>query len=150
MPLAPATSQELEILEVQFWDGRKKLVQERDLFEAFGINQDQFEVFQLVCETQNQTQCSYRTHSAQQSRAGKSVKLSPANSAKLFDLLANLPIAKGETGLAVDYLICRRYRLDKTSSWSHACSISAPVGLIPHTTIPISEIPDELPDKTRK
>lgn len=152
-----ASASKSEDSEMAFWQNRKKLVKESALFQAFKIPKDHFEVFQLVCEIRGETQetlsprgvisgviCSYRTAPMSLPKASRAVKMSSAESEKLFDLLTNLPVAKGETGVSVDYIGCRRFKSGPSDQYSYYCTVAAPVGLIPHTSLPIPEIPDEL------
>ncbi len=133
--------------ELAFWQNRRKLVKESDLFQVFQKQKDHFEIFQLVCEqtgTPIASRCSYRSGPLTSPKSTTSIKMSAQDSDKLFNLLINLPVHKGETGASVDYLGCRRFKNSDKDPYTHYCTIAAPVGLIPHTSLPISEMPDEL------
>ena len=132
---------ELERQELQYWQNRRKLVKDQELFEVFSKyadrhmnSKDHFEVFQVLCEGPS---CSFRTGSG---RGGRAIRLTSEDSVKLFNLLVNLPISKGETGASVDYLGCRRYQLAEVSGWKHTCTVAAPLGMIPHTSLPIPDL----------
>lgn len=132
---------ELERQELHYWQNRRKLVKDQELFEVFSKyadrhmnSKDHFEVFQVLCEG---PACSFRTGSG---RGGRAVKLTSEDSVKLFNLLVNLPISKGETGASVDYLGCRRYQLAEVSGWKHTCTVATPLGMIPHTSLPIPDL----------
>lgn len=129
--------------EILFWQNRKKLVKEAELYRVFESalhpKADRFEVFQVVCD--GASGCSFLL----QPGSGKTSsprKLDRVQSDKLFNLLVNLPVSKGETGAAVDYISCRRFKEAPVTPWRYHCSVATPVGLIPHTSLPISELAD--------
>lgn len=138
--VAPQADIDLELQEVQFWQHRKKLVKESDLYQVFETairpERDSFEVFQVVCD--QGSYCSFRSRSS----SGKTQKMGSKDSAKLFNLLTNLPVSKGETGASVDSISCRRFKEQEAGPWRYYCSVAIPVGLVPHTSLPISELPD--------
>lgn len=143
---SPSNSQppksDLEDQEIRFWQNRKKLVKESELYKIFETSvrplKDQFEVFQVVCDQgATGSRCSF-----QSKNSPKTMRLNSESSGQLLSLLVNLPLNKGETGVSVDYISCRRYKEADPSPWRYHCSVAAPVGMIPHTSLPISELPD--------
>lgn len=122
----------------------QRSVRDKDLFEILARNEPLLSkrgsevtvlAYNLFCEMslQNVLMICKALTAPEAVKGSRKVEFSAADSDALFALMSNLPIQKGEGGLATDMVLCRRVVIDSSGTKDqYNCNVSFPIGFVPH------------------
>lgn len=99
--------------------------------------EDSIQIYDLTCELDPQAEavkCSGYTMPEWIKGAVK-IDFSKAHSEQIFATLLSLPIAKGESGLTTEAIVCRQVTIPSQEANTY-CAVMAPIDFIPHSPIP--------------
>lgn len=119
----------------------QQIVKDKTLFDLLiskmssGSTLKQFEIFDLKCELGDggKRLCTGWKHPKSfKSKQRKKVIWTGGDANDLFGAMAMLPIDKGDTGAATEYINCEK-RNEHSASPDYDCRVSMPIHLVPHS-----------------